>query len=260
MNKIPHNKLTQEDFMSRVMHFNTELDFSRSEYVSNNTKVVIVCKTHGETMQYPHLLFKGAGCGQCGNARAGLKRMAIAKEKYFRECKIIHNNFYDYSKSEYLGAHKKLRIICPLHGEFTCSANNHKKGSGCAICGRMKTEASINFGGKGVICETTLGRGDHSNIKLYVFKITSDNEDFYKVGLSNNPLKRSYGIRSDSNKIYKVEILHIVENNSDTLFKLEQSIVGSLEKYSPNIKFGGYTECISINPIPILQAKISELS
>ena len=31
---------------------------------------------------------------------------------------LIHNNKYDYSKSEFKGSQKKVCIICPIHGEF----------------------------------------------------------------------------------------------------------------------------------------------
>ena len=259
MNRIAHNKLTQKDFMSRVEHLSADLDFSKSKYISNNTKVTIGCKLHGEVMQYPHILFKGGGCGQCGNASGGIKRMLAAQAKYFEECKVIHNDFYDYSKSEYTGAHNKIAIECPLHGEFVSSANNHRKGSGCATCGRMRTEASADYGGKGVICKSTLSRGNHSDIKLYVLRITSRDEEFYKVGLSKCPTKRTYGIRSDSNKAYAIEILDVFNGNPVQLFELEQFIISNSNLYKPSVKFGGYTECISDNPIPTLQAKISDL-
>ena len=46
--------------------------------------------------------------------------------KKFRE---IHGNRYDYSLVEYLGTHKKVKIICSSHGEFEQSPSHHKRGS-----------------------------------------------------------------------------------------------------------------------------------
>ena len=42
---------------------------------------------------------------------------------------------YDYSKSIYTKAREKLIVICPEHGEFLVSPNNHlNKKSGCPLC------------------------------------------------------------------------------------------------------------------------------
>lgn len=46
----------------------------------------------------------------------------------------VHGNKYDYSKSVYTGKDDKLVIICPVHGEFEQSPNNHWKGKGCPDC------------------------------------------------------------------------------------------------------------------------------
>ena len=57
---------------------------------------------------------------------------------YIKKCEIIHGNFYDYSLTVYKGSHKEVTIICPIHGKFKQSANDHKKGSGCYKCGIEK--------------------------------------------------------------------------------------------------------------------------
>lgn len=42
---------------------------------------------------------------------------------------------YDYSKSIYTKAREKLIVICPEHGEFLVSTDNHlNKKSGCPLC------------------------------------------------------------------------------------------------------------------------------
>ena len=60
---------------------------------------------------------------------------------YTEECKITHNNFYDYSLTVYTTCHEKIIIICPIHGKFKQSANDHKKGSGCYECGIEKIKS-----------------------------------------------------------------------------------------------------------------------
>lgn len=41
---------------------------------------------------------------------------------------LVHGNKYDYSKVEYINNHTKVCIICPEHGEFWQTPNNHLNG------------------------------------------------------------------------------------------------------------------------------------
>lgn len=58
----------------------------------------------------------------------------------FIKCAIkIHNNLYDYSKSNYVNAKTKLCIICKKHGEFLQIPYGHLSGRGCRKCSTEKT-------------------------------------------------------------------------------------------------------------------------
>lgn len=46
----------------------------------------------------------------------------------------MHGDRYDYSKAVYSGSDSKVCVICPKHGEFWPTANNHLRGSGCPQC------------------------------------------------------------------------------------------------------------------------------
>lgn len=54
---------------------------------------------------------------------------------FIKECRVIHNNYYDYSKVEYVGIKNAVTVICPRHGEFKQSAEVHLRGNGCKSCG-----------------------------------------------------------------------------------------------------------------------------
>jgi Zn ribbon nucleic-acid-binding protein len=60
-------------------------------------------------------------------------------DSFIFKSNIIHNNFYDYSESVYIGSKKKLTIICPKHGKFEQQAYDHINGRGCIKCGFEKT-------------------------------------------------------------------------------------------------------------------------
>ena len=58
------------------------------------------------------------------------------------EARRIHGNKYDYSKVIYINNHTKVRIICPIHGEFWQTPHKHTLGEGCPKCKRSTLEAN----------------------------------------------------------------------------------------------------------------------
>jgi len=56
-------------------------------------------------------------------------------ERFIKKSKINFDCFYDYSESKYTSAKTKLKIICPIHGPFFQTPNNHLSGYGCIHCG-----------------------------------------------------------------------------------------------------------------------------
>jgi len=59
--------------------------------------------------------------------------------------KLKHGNFYDYSLVEYTHSSKKVKIICPIHGEFEQNAGAHIRGVGCLDCNSSKGEKEIRL-------------------------------------------------------------------------------------------------------------------
>lgn len=72
------------------------------------------------------------------------KTREVREQEWKESCNIIHNNFYDYSESNYQGAREKIKIICPDDGEFWQTADSHKRGHGCGKC-RILTTEKVNL-------------------------------------------------------------------------------------------------------------------
>ena len=54
-------------------------------------------------------------------------------------CNNLHNEKYDYSKSDFTKVKEKTIISCPIHGDFQMSFDEHyTKKRGCPKCGRIK--------------------------------------------------------------------------------------------------------------------------
>lgn len=59
----------------------------------------------------------------------------LTKEIFIERAKQIHGNKYDYSEVEYIGATTKVKIICPIHGEFLQTPSSHiNLKQGCPKC------------------------------------------------------------------------------------------------------------------------------
>lgn len=58
----------------------------------------------------------------------------ITTEEWIQKAYKIHGDKYNYNKVEYKSSKEKVCIICPEHGEFWQTANNHLNGQNCPKC------------------------------------------------------------------------------------------------------------------------------
>jgi DNA-directed RNA polymerase subunit M/transcription elongation factor TFIIS len=132
------------------------LDFSQVVYKNSQTKIKIICKKedHGEFWQRPSDTCRGVSCPKCGRDKTN-KAMTGTTEKFIEAANKVHNNIYDYSKVDYVGAYTKVEIICERHGSFFQNPADHvNKESKCPKCynerrssiGRSNKEEFINSG------------------------------------------------------------------------------------------------------------------
>ncbi len=104
-------------------------DYSKTVYVGSQEKVCITCPKHGDYFIIAEGHLRGAGCPQCHNLS---KRSN--KESFIAKCREVYGDLYDYSKVEYIHSKEKVCVICPKHGEFWVTPNNHMRGSRRPAC------------------------------------------------------------------------------------------------------------------------------
>ena len=121
---------------SKNIHGN-KYDYSLVNYVNNKTKVKIICPIHGEFEQIPNGHLSGYGCSKCTN------KFKLNTTIFIEKSKNIHGDKYDYSLVNYINQRIKIKIICPIHGEFEQQPNKHLKGCGCKKCSESKGERMI---------------------------------------------------------------------------------------------------------------------
>ena len=68
-------------------------DYSKVEYVNNQTKVCIVCPEHGEFWQTPMKHLVGRGCPKCGKLSSSSSR-TMERNEFIKKSNEIHDNKY----------------------------------------------------------------------------------------------------------------------------------------------------------------------
>ena len=83
---------------------------------------------------------------------------------------------------------------------------------------------------------------------MYVLKLIGNGELFYKVGITGRDEKYRFNSISQS---YKIKIEYKEEMLIEDAYNLEQFFLEDFKskKYIPQIKFKGYTECLTTNPV-----------
>ena len=144
-------RMTLEQFIEKARKVHGDkYDYSKVEYVNNETKVCIICHEkdengieHGEFWQTPHLHLRGRGCRKCAIEKQ-IKRTKLTTEEFIERARKVHGDKYDYSKVKYTNINAKICIICHEkdefgneHGEFWQYAEDHLNGFGCRKCSKM---------------------------------------------------------------------------------------------------------------------------
>lgn len=136
-------KKTQEEFLAELEKHHKNKYELVGQFTSMTSKVLLLCKTHGEFDFWPANLRAGRGCPQCGR-EAGHEKQKVGTELFVKQAKEVHGNKYEYSKVEYTHARNPVEIICPEHGSFMQSPNAHRRGAGCPACNMVEKGATVN--------------------------------------------------------------------------------------------------------------------
>ena len=214
-------KYNTESFISaaELVHGN-KYNYSKVNYITNHSKVCIICPEHGEFWQTPYSHLKGRGCTKCGHS--------LDTEEFIKKSKVIHGDKYDYSKVKYINNSTKVCIICPEHGEFWQTPKNHLSGKGCGKCANVIKGKSFHKIDKEKITEIKKQAFikaakkkfgdlfDYSNIN-YVnnkTKITINSKKYGEISITpKDHLKLKYGCREEGRKTRKFTNEQFIEKS-----------------------------------------------
>jgi len=141
-------KLTTKEFIkkSKKVHGN-QYGYSVTRYENARTKIQYICKKHGIIWQLPNSHTEGHGCYKCSqekNVIKANKNKIVTTKLFIKRAKMIHGNKYNYSKTRYIRSNQKVHIICPKHGEFWQTPNNHIDcRNSCPKCKESRGETAV---------------------------------------------------------------------------------------------------------------------
>lgn len=113
-------------------------------FTGNTTKMINLCKIHGEWRTTTINKFKrGASCPKCGRENNRQVKSKTLKQ-YLQECGESNTNPHwviNGIQGEWKGVHTKLDCTCDLHGKwYSTSIDNFKRGKGCPKCRNEKSK------------------------------------------------------------------------------------------------------------------------
>ena len=126
-----NKQITRDEFieLSKNKHGDA-LIYDKVEYINKRTKVILICKKHGEFLQSPGSnLYAKYPCPKCNPN----KRISN-QDEYIKAVKIVHIDKYDLSHIIYTKATNKIEVGCYIHGLFSIQANNFLNNHGCIKC------------------------------------------------------------------------------------------------------------------------------
>ena len=177
-------RLTNEEFIekAKLVH-GDKYDYSTVSYKNNRSKISIVCPKHGTFLQFPGNHLAGMGCKCCST-----EKRVLSLCDFIEKATAVHSGKYDYSKVEYKHSKEKVCIICPEHGEFWQTPNDHLRGFGCPKCGTISTSAKKTHTTKEFIERAREVHGDkydyskveYKNIRTKVCIICPEHGEFWQ--------------------------------------------------------------------------------
>ena len=124
------------DFIKKLKDkYSDKYDYKEVKYKNPKSQITLICKKHGHFTQRADYFYNRGGCKEC-------KKEEI-QEKLIKKSEIIHNNKYDYSLVNFVDSKENVEIICPIHGVFKQTLNNHSNGQGCPKCSFNKKFSNV---------------------------------------------------------------------------------------------------------------------
>lgn len=206
-----------EELMHKVKEFygvNYEVFYDSK----TDKKISVKCKKHNviTSIWKPHLFKNKFICSECHKEEL----IRDNKESFFKRANELYNGLYSY-KNDYTTSQSYITAICPIHGEFKVTPNDHiNKHSGCPKCGNRLSNGENEIY---EFCKTlndSVVQRDKSVISPYELDIYDPNKKFaieYNglIWHSEHYKKNAKGYHIQKTKLCndkEIKLIHIFED------------------------------------------------
>lgn len=130
-----HKTKKYDEIFSMCRDNNLELCMTPEEYKEDNSVIFFRCNLHSDKIQSKKrdLFISKPTCPVCG-----VENKKSIKTPYDEVKQAFEERGYILVSKEYKNACKKLKYICPIHGEQEITYGHLKEGKGCRLCAYEK--------------------------------------------------------------------------------------------------------------------------
>lgn len=239
-------EISLEEFQARLYRkYRDNYQLVTKTYKNASTPATFFCRLHGFIEKTP-LSFLRNPCKACS-----MEDKSMKFEDFVAYANLVHDNKYRYDKSTFINGSKNMSIICPKHGVFYTTPQEHiryrmlndyghKVGVGCPKCVKTKQDIDVMDVLKtfGIIFDRDI-RFQGSNIKVDYLIIPS------MVGINLRDTDNEKESETLGIKIFKIELENQLTKEGilealRKIFKeanLSPRCFINLEKYKEFVKF-----------------------
>lgn len=138
------HKTTDKFIVEAREKIGSHYDFSKTIYQGIGVPTTISCPVHGDFTTTPKsVLLQGTACPTCRKQQR-VKDRTSSRDDFISAANVAHGLVYDYSNVIYKTSMTKVEIVCPTHGPFSQTPNNHvSKKQGCPKCWQERRPGGI---------------------------------------------------------------------------------------------------------------------
>lgn len=225
--KVDNQRKDKSYFITKAMSVHgTEYDYSNVIYIDAKTKVLIECRHHGLFEQTPDKHSSGNGCPSCRGVKISLSKIGVSRNTpspdvsvFINKALVVHKNKYDYSNVVYSNCKEKVLILCPIHGSFEQTPDNHISGKGCPGCGEY---------------------GFDRTREGYIYLLRSECGQYAKIGITHKPKQRQAQLSRVTPFSFKR--IELIEGPGDQIADLEKELLSCYQPAGFTETFDGSTE------------------
>jgi very-short-patch-repair endonuclease len=130
---LKRTKTVEKFIEDSVKLHGNKYDYSKSNYINDNSKIIIICKEHGEFEQKVSNHLQGKGCNKCADIIRTLKRSKSINQ-FILDAKKVHCDKYEYNNVIYKNSTTHVLVTCKTHHDFKITPSNLLRGKGCPLC------------------------------------------------------------------------------------------------------------------------------